>query len=181
MAWASVFLSVLPRCGQAAPNRDRCPSRPEALIVVDGARHLECETTDGTYQVTYEIAERYPADATLSRIRSELSRLGWRPLDEDFLNPGVPSSHRSGWTSFEDSTTEPRSLAHQWYAQWEAPNGDIVAFGLLYRSPLSGANAVYEKPAVEKLTVSAKHLPCEIVRDAVRTLPGDPRQCRQVW
>jgi hypothetical protein len=98
-----------------------------------------------------------------------LSRLGWRALDEDLLNPGVPSSHATGWASFRDATTTPTTRARQWYAQWRHASGDVVAYGLLYASPL------HEKETLDTVRVSGRYLKCETVVEGLRNLaPTSP-------
>ena len=169
----TALMLVFLHCARGTADQNTCRGRPDALVVVDGAQKVECESTAGSYAVTYEVLEPYPAAATLSRIRSELSRLGWQPLAEDFLNPGVLSSHVRGWVSFEDATTAPATQAHQWYGQWEAASGDVVAFGLLYRSPLGGA------AIPSTVGVSGRYLPCEMVNEQVRTLAPEKRRARK--
>ncbi len=50
-----------------------------------------------------------------------------------FLNPGLPSSHVTGWQSFADGTTNPPTFVQQWLADWENSKGDVVVYGLQYR------------------------------------------------
>jgi hypothetical protein len=85
------------------------------------------------------------------------------------VNPGVSSSHVEGWASFKDATTTPASRARQWYAQWRNKAGDVVAYGLLYTSPLE------DKTTPDTVQVSARYLKCEIVVEGLRKLaPESP-------
>lgn len=111
----------------------------EALIVPDGAAQLHSEPgAYGSHHVAYALTEQYPASNAIRQISSRLEALGWTPLQEDWLNPGLPSSHTSGWTGFLDGTTTPMHHVRQWSAQWQDAPGNIVDYTLSYSYPESG-------------------------------------------
>src|SRR5947208_7502451 len=77
-------------------------SWPEALVVVPKAFNARSTgENDGT--VLYDVREPYPANGVIAAIRTKLEILGWRGLQEDFLNPGLPSSLVNGWGNFADA------------------------------------------------------------------------------
>jgi hypothetical protein len=129
-----------------APVADGIPSTQpgeaasEALIVLDGAAQLLREPgAYGSHHVAYAFTEKYPASNAIQQISSRLQALGWTPLQEDWLNPGLPSSHISGWTGFLDGATTPMHHVRQWSAQWQDASGNIVDYTLSYSYPESGA------------------------------------------
>jgi hypothetical protein len=108
----------------------------EALIVLAGANDVK--RGPGAYEsfyVAYNLTEQYPARNTIRQILSRLSNLGWTPLKEDWLNPGLASSHVRGWTDFLDNTKGPLQHVHQWSAQWQDSRGNIVTYSLRYSYP----------------------------------------------
>jgi hypothetical protein len=105
----------------------------DALILVHGASRVVYKKLGPLSQVYYEVNTPYPAQGVLDELRDQLAKRGWRPLKEDFLNPGLPSSHVTGWQSFGDRTTTPRTFVKQWLADWENGKGDVVVYGLRYR------------------------------------------------
>ena len=109
----AILASALAGCWQE-PN---CPPSLSS-VRVPGAESVDCRPFDGTYQIAYVLAASYPAEETIKTISSNLHSRGWLPLAEDFLNPGLPSSHVDGWSSFHDSTVDHVATVHQWMADW---------------------------------------------------------------
>ena len=119
---------------------------PSALIVYPQARAVTFKRFGEVAQVYYQVTTPYPAQEVLKHIQDKLNRERWMPLKEDFLNPGLPSSHVRGWGSYIDGTTEPKANVHQWLAQWKSPEGDIVWYVLKYRTLAceeSGLNTLF--------------------------------------
>ena len=111
----------------------------EALIVPKDASGVERgHGAYGSFCVSYGLAEEFPARNTLQRISSHLSKLGWVPLKEDWLNPGLPSSHVSGWDEFRDMTSNPPRHVHHWLGQWQDLSGNVVIYSLRYSYPQGG-------------------------------------------
>jgi hypothetical protein len=128
-----IFLA-LPACllvigGIVADSvRNKCS---DELVRVPGSMSVVCGVEGRRQTVTYEVDEPLPATRTLGLIRAEMRKRNWTPLREDFVNPGMRSSHLTGWRSFE----EDGNLVRQWLAQWSAPDGRIAWYELLYSSP----------------------------------------------
>lgn len=89
-------------------------------------------------QISYTSEINYPADQIINWIKRELNTIGWQPLKESFLNPGIPSSITKGWETFVDGTTNPSQKVHQWISDWSNSSGDILTYGLQYRYPKDG-------------------------------------------
>jgi hypothetical protein len=132
----------------------------DSLIVVSGAQNIRYAKFNGTDQLLYEIKIQYPANAVLEELRKQLEIKGWSPLSEDYLNPGLPSSHIRGWSDFIDATKSPERKVHQWLAQWEDKKGDILWCTLRYSYPCKGT------PNLKDLTVSEVFIPAAIAREA---------------
>lgn len=95
---------------ETIPTTDPDEATRAALIVLDGATQLRRDPgAFGSYSVAYSLNEKYPASNAIQQISAELEAIGWTPLKEDWLNPGMPSSHIRGWTDFVDGTTTPRT------------------------------------------------------------------------
>lgn len=112
--------------------------KPDSLVVVAGARDVHYSWFPFGKQVRYEMTEPYPAVTVLKEISDQLTKHGYKPLRNSYLNPGQPSSHVRGWTFFVDGTHTPEEDVEQWLAQWENPRGNVVGYVLQYRSPRGG-------------------------------------------
>lgn len=154
----------------------RTDKLPPALVVPDGATDVHPETkANGETGVTYTVSEVYPAKSLLERIRATL-RSGWTPLQTDWLNPGQPSSHVSGWGEFEDGTRSPTKRVHQWLAQWKDAEGNVVWYALRYESTLPQGNVYPAGPDNANLHVTAVWEPAALVKQMLRAVVGDGSQ-----
>jgi len=107
----------------------------DSLVIVSGAKDPRyLAHSDGRQQLIYTCEVEYPAEEIVASISRELRKKHWKPLKEDFLNPGLPSSNVRGWVSFEDGTTHTAEYVHEWMADWENAAHDIVMYDLEYRS-----------------------------------------------
>lgn len=107
----------------------------DALISVIGAKNLQYSKLQGAEQLIYNVEIEYPATSIINEISQKLAKEGWKPLMEDYLNPGIPSSHVKGWSNFIDATKKPHQIVYQWLAQWENENHDILWCILRYSYP----------------------------------------------
>jgi hypothetical protein len=131
-----------------------------SLIAVSGARNIQYSKFRGTDQLSFEIEEDYPAKRTLWEISKNLEEKGWKPLSEDYLNPGRPSSHIRGWSDFIDATKSVEIKVHQWLAQWENRDGDIFWCTLSYSYSRGGSQNL------KNLSVSEIYIPANLARTA---------------
>lgn len=141
---------------------------PDALQPIPGAKKVVSAGDGDVFSVYYELAEPYPASEMLAAIDNRIPS-EWAPRSEDSLNPGIPTSHVRGWTSYGDRTSSPHSWVHSWSAEWESPEGDILSYHLVYRSPSPRAVRV-EAPTTDKLQIMASispHWQIEEVRDLI--------------
>ncbi len=124
---------------EKTPNAVVEKSRPEALVVVIGARNVQffAGANEGL-GVAYLLTDEYPARKTRGQISSRLRKLGWVPLKRNWLNPELPSSHEAGWQDFPDPMGKPPRYVYQWGAQWQDATGNLVAYSLRYEYPLGG-------------------------------------------
>lgn len=130
------LLTLAPTCAYTQAND---VVARDALEVVPGASSVAFKKLGPLWQVYYDVKAPYPAEAVLEQLRHQLTQRGWRPLKEDFLNPGLPSSHVTGWQSFGDGTTKPATLVQQWLAQWDDANGDVLVYAFQYRYNRQGS------------------------------------------
>lgn len=128
---ASLLILLLTGCGPSAEQQVR---RNRAFYLAPGAHRFWFSSRKGLTQVSYLAPEPYPAGRFLRNLKLRLTKAGWKPLNEDFLNPGIPSSNVRGWTDFRDATRKPEEEVRQWAADWER-NGEIVTYFLHYRWP----------------------------------------------
>jgi hypothetical protein len=148
------ILSLFGVC--CSPSKNDNPLKySDALIVLKGAKGLFYSRFHGTDQLFYKINATYPANQEINGLYEKLEAKGWRPLKEDYLNPGLPSSHVRGWTDFIDGTKKPERQVHQWLAQWESMNKDILWCTLRYSYP-EGKNADLDNLEVSLIFIPAK-------------------------
>ncbi len=159
LAFATAFLfSSLNGCARG--THQDTPRHDEALIVCPGAKQPRWVKFEGTDQLGYQIEVGYPASSIVSCISGQLKEKGWRPLKEDYWNPGLPSSHVRGWTNFVDATVHPEATVDQWAAEWENEAGDIVWYSLRY---------VYPPGDRHTLAVNAGFVPANIAKKMTKT------------
>jgi hypothetical protein len=148
-----------PKAG--APHLDL----PVVLVVPPGATDVRPETKpDGQMAITYRVREEFAADALLGRIRAALPSPEWQPLPNDWLNPGLLSSHKRGWTDFDDATRTPPTHVHQWLAQWQDSQGNVVWYALRYDSRVQGGAADLSRPDNSSLSVTAVFVPERVAK-----------------
>ncbi len=110
------------------------------LIVPSKAEHVKYyRGAYGSVSSAYIVHEPYPAKETLGQIRDRLSKLGWKELKEDWLNPVMSSSHVTGWSEFEECESIPPSFYWQWTGQWVDKHGAVIEYTLRY-GPLKNRN-----------------------------------------
>lgn len=134
------------------------PSYDRSLLVLRGAKNLKFGDHQGLQSISYTLVEEYPATRSLEAIKEELKKSGWRPLQNDYLNPHISSSHITGWNDFLDATETPKVKVHQWLAQWQDAKGNVVWYQLQYRYPAGGA------PDLSTLDLSATYAPASVAR-----------------
>jgi hypothetical protein len=141
---------------------------PSVLVVPPGATDVRPEAKPtGEIGVMYFVEEEFDADALLGRIRAALPSPAWQPLPNDWLNPSLVSSHTRGWTDFDDATRAPATHVHQWLAQWQDSNGNVVWYALRYDSRLKSGAADLSRPDNSRLSVTAVWVPERIATQIV--------------
>jgi hypothetical protein len=127
--WA--FMTTGSVCAQSTNPSDQMI--PGYLVISDAATNVKHIHAHGQDQIVYNVEEDYPANNVLRTIALQLETLGWKPLKEDFLNPGQPSSHVRGWEYFVDESKYPTTSVRGWLANWENESHDVVTYALEYR------------------------------------------------
>jgi len=149
----------IPQVSETIPSTEPDQATSGALIVLNGATQVRRDPgAYSSYHIAYALNEKHPAPNAIQQISSRLKALGWTPLQGDWLNPGLPSSHVRGWTDFIDGTTTPMNHVHQWGAQWKDKNGNIVDYTLRYSYPESGT------PNLQALWVNGSWYPAASVK-----------------
>ena len=155
-------------------QRQSSPSEsiPAYLVVSPGATSIKHKWFNGQEQLSYHNQAEYPADDLLNTIKDRLDKLGWKPLKEDFLNPGTPSSLIQGWSFFNDDTTQPKTSVRSWITQWENPSHDIVEYALTYRCPGDLCMSTAQTP--RDLRVMAVYVPAALAQRMKSVLQEAP-------
>ncbi|MGD0215647.1 MAG: hypothetical protein ABSB87_20685 [Terriglobales bacterium] len=161
-----IFACICSCWCQQSPNGDG--KTPSFFVVVPGATGVTQSIFQGKDQIIYHVQSEYPADNVLSTISARLKKLGWEPLREDWLNPGLPSSHIRGWTYFEDETTKPATSVRAWGAQWENGDHDILEYSLEYRCPGNLCSSTYD---LHDLRVVAIRVPADLAKRMKAAIP----------
>jgi hypothetical protein len=148
-------VTVLASCIPAS-QRSAADEIPKGLFGAADARNVKTRTAEnGAVEMTYEVERAYPANEFLEQIATAAKSGGFEPLADDWLNPGVPSSHSVGWGTFIDAQVTPQVRMHQWLAQWRDASGNVIVYGLRYRSPVDRMDA----PDNTRLSVGAGWIP----------------------
>jgi hypothetical protein len=137
----------------------------DSLFLVHGASDVHFTKLCGTDQLSYHITSQYPAYKVITNIKAKLNELGWIPLKNSFLNPGLPTSHVRGWTNFEDATGERLKVVHSWWGDWTNERGEIVTYILRYDYLKN------EQPDLESLSVTAIYMSKERVEEYISLMP----------
>jgi hypothetical protein len=141
---------------------------PSFFIVARGATEVRQTRWQGHDQIVYRIQASYPAADVLKTIAERLGQLGWKPLKEDWLNPGLPSSHVRGWTYYEDETTKPATSVRAWGAEWENGDHDILSYDLYYRCLGNLCSSTFD---LHDLQVVAIYIPADLAGRMKATIP----------
>jgi hypothetical protein len=99
----------------------------------------------------------------------QLKQTGWDTLKEDWLNPGLPSSHVRGWVYFQDSTKTPATSVREWNADSENGAHDILTYMLDYSCPDDLCSSTRD---LHDLRVIAIHIPAHLaaqIKGSVRS------------
>ncbi len=127
----------------------------KALVVLPEAIDVNYVITEkGSIQLGYRMKEPYPANGIIDEVSAHLRKNGWTPLKEDYLNPGLLSSHVRGWSRFEI----PAKIVHQWIGDWKDEYGNIVRYAFRYTYPKK------EKQNLSILTIYAFLTPASLVK-----------------
>jgi hypothetical protein len=156
--WLLSFAAIVYFAGCDKSFDKKPKNYPDALILLPNAKGVKYYELGGSFQLTYKIATEYPATDSIATISNQLKQNNWIALKEDYLNPGLSSSHVRGWTSFKDSTKKPPQIVHQWIADWENQTGEVIRYWFLYQ---------YEsgKPKdLRHLTVTAIFIPAPLAK-----------------
>jgi hypothetical protein len=125
---------------------------------------LKQKTNSGsTQQVSYRVKETYPAAVLIDNIKKRYSHGGWTILEQDLLNPSIPSSHLRGWSSYDMMKDNISYTFFTWSAQWQNERGDVILYSLRYQYPSGHAK-------LDELVVTASFLSKESVRKLKESL-----------
>lgn len=160
---AAFVLNLALETASWCQNNVATQDQPKCLVVLPSAFDVKFNSVEGTTQLVYRDYVDYPAEAAIKTISKTLRREGWKPLESDYWNPTIPSSHRRGWQQFQDDTTSPATTVNQWMAQWQNPQRDIVSYTFEYRHPVDG------KPALNSLRILAIFIPAAIAEKMPKT------------
>ena len=141
-------------------------SLSEVLIIPKEAKELDRIRFRGMDQMTYDLKETFPAAETIRKISEPLKKAGWEPLRERYLEPGVLSSHISGWKYYEDHRVGSDSFVYEWTTSWKDKNNNVITYTLQYRDPIEKyQRSVYIlKPGSSNLKVMAVYMPEKVAR-----------------
>lgn len=124
------------------------------FVVVVGAEDIwHSQPQDGAASMSYEV-EGDPEEV-LEQISTSLQQSGWSPIMDDWLNPGLPSSHVTGWvSSWKDLPGDPVEVV-QWQGQWTRKQG-VVEYRIQYTpqegSRVSVSSSVYSSALVNRVS-----------------------------
>jgi hypothetical protein len=152
---AILLLTLMGGCSQ----RKSAFNLPGYFVIPNEARDVRVSRSSGRTTVSFTLDAHFPAAAAVGRVREQLARLGWRPLERDWLNPSIQASHGRGWQDFYDRSTGATLQVHQWTGQWENSAGDLVAYSFRFSEPGGGTQSPVPTPVSSELHVSIGFVP----------------------
>jgi hypothetical protein len=164
-----VLLVVAAAVTSCRPNGNDPLVLPPELIIEKGAADVRTQKrADGGVELSYRAVEQFPAESLLSELKGALPTERWRPLTENWLNPGLPSGNSRGWTSFADGTKKPPKLVHVWSAAWQDSQGNLVEYSVTYESRERPVENWSAPPDDSTAIVTASWLPAAAVEELRR-------------
>ncbi len=151
-------------------SEERPQNFPVELTFLPNATNIRYYELGGTFQLIYRIQADYPAGDLIAVVSAELERRKWRPLQEDYLNPGLPSGHVRGWQRFNQPAKNPPQTIHQWLANWENQDGDVMSYGFIYQYDSHG------KQDLKDMTVIAIFVPAQIAKEMRKKVIQDQKR-----
>ena len=133
-SWAAA-LCALAAVASAQPATPAAATPGDAVVVLPGARNVQRSSQPDGADAAYELDAEFPAAKPILEIVNRLAKLGWQPLKEDPMNPGLSTSMVSGWTSFFDSSKSPRTRRYNWASEWKDGKGNAVFYAFGYEAP----------------------------------------------
>ncbi|MEO8481248.1 MAG: hypothetical protein ABI634_03510 [Acidobacteriota bacterium] len=135
------------------------PATP-ALIVLKGASRLrDGQGRHGGHELSYRLQVAYPAEEVLRKIHESIAAMPATPLEHEFLNPGLATGVRRGWSTFIDGSRTPSTRVTAWVGEWQTTGSDVVIYSLRYDSAVGPSRAGDERPDNDDLLVSASFIP----------------------
>src|SRR5258708_34316396 len=165
---STLLVFVICVSGWSQQPKHTAEAHSSLFVVAHGATEVKQSRWQGHDQILYHIQASYPAAEVARTITVRLRQLGWKPLKEDWLNPGMPSSHVRGWTYYEDESTKPATSVRAWGAQWENGDNDILEYGLYYRCPGNLCSSTFD---LHDLQVVAIYIPAHLAERMKATIP----------
>ena len=104
---------------------------PAALLIYPNASKVVVKR--GGNEIMYRLDVKFPASGVIAWVSEKLHGAGWKPLTEDFLNPGIPTSQAQGWQHFAGGTNDTEACVALWLGDWKDSSGNIVRYSLQYR------------------------------------------------
>ena len=151
-------LAIAAACG--APRPPVAP--PAGISIPSDASGLDVKGQGEYFEATYQLRRSFPPDGFLATARTELLAAGFQPLEKDWLNPTIDSSHSRGWTPFVQGSGNLPTRVHQWSAQWADGKGTVVEYFLQYLSRPSSATD-FDGPTTDVLHVNVARIPADQV------------------
>jgi hypothetical protein len=111
-------------------------AKEKGLFVSSDAERLTCQAKPGeSIEVSFVLHESFPGRQVISEIRTHLTNAGWKPLKEDWLNPGTSSPRTKGWSQYVDETGGALRDYWMWKSTWQDAKGDLIQYSLRYSRP----------------------------------------------
>ena len=173
-SWYVVFVLLLHSLAGCAGEHSQIPSDySDSLIVLPDASDIHYVKLRDTDQIIYYLKANYPATEVINEVSRELKHKGWVPLQEDFFNPGLPTSHVRGWTTYIDGTKNPERKVHTWASDWRNEKGDILLYAFTYSYP------VETKADLSSLRVLGIYMPASVAQAGLEAIESFKQQQKE--
>lgn len=102
------------------------------IWIDSNAKNFSYNSDLGIRQVTYDIQTCFPASDFINSLVLWMNELGWKRLDEDFLNPQLKLNHTRGPGLWSHIISNENICTYQWIEDWIDTDGNIARYVMTY-------------------------------------------------
>ena len=176
----TVFIAQVIFIALIGCQQDRTLNWPEkvktSLFIPQKVKSQEYYELNGTYQTMYKASMCWPGEQYIDMVVTHMSKLGWKRLDEDLLNPGLKLhwAKKGSITQKWGFYVEKGKDVYQWIEDWEDADKNLVRYGLKYKTEGKGNISITSETC--DLEVAVIFIPKEIRQKALEEVEAQKKK-----